>query len=289
MALIPKFFPDCVVAIGANDPSEEKKVAWVASGFLYGQSVESPKPGHRTYLITNRHVFENMSTVFLRFNPRDQGSPLNLALELLNEEHEPIWFAHPNPKIDVAALPIDFDLLEKQGLQVAFFASEAAVANIDKMNAEGITEGDFVYVLGFPMGLVGESRNTVIVRGGVISRIRDALSRANTEFLVDAPVFPGNSGGPVVSKPEAIAIQGTKGQLASYLIGIVKSYVPYRDVAISQQTRRPRVIFEENSGITVAHPIDFVQETVSVHLKKLVEQPKTTAEPVTTVSAKAAA
>ena len=46
---------------------------------------------------------------------------------------------------------------------------------------------------------------------------------ANKEFLVDAFVFPGNSGGPVVSKPEALAITGTKSQDYAYLIGIVVS------------------------------------------------------------------
>lgn len=86
-----------------------------------------------------------------------------------------------------------------------------------------ITEGDFAYVLGFPMGIIGDKRNTVIVRSGSIARIRDALAKVNPIFLVDAFVFPGNSGGPVISKPDAISIQGTKSQDAAYLIGIVQS------------------------------------------------------------------
>jgi hypothetical protein len=38
--------------------------------------------------------------------------------------------------------------------------------------------------------------------------------------------------------------------------------VPYIDVAISTQTRRPRVTFEENSGLTEVHPVDFIEETI---------------------------
>ncbi|MCW3996945.1 MAG: serine protease, partial [Candidatus Bathyarchaeota archaeon] len=137
-----------------------------------------------------------------------------------------------------------------------------------RLNDLGIMEGDFAYVLGFPMGLIGKNRNTVIARSGTIARIRDTLAKNNKEFLIDAFVFPGNSGGPVISKPELFAIEGTKSQRASYLIGIAKSYVPYRDFAISRQTRRLRVIFEENSGLAAVHPIDYVQETIAFALEQ---------------------
>jgi len=123
-------------------------------------------------------------------------------------------------------------------------------------------EGDFAYVLGFPMGIVGERRSTVIVRRAAIARIRDALDKSSNDFLIDAFIFPGNSGGPVVSKPEAISIRGTKSQSASYLIGIVRSHVSYRDVAVSRQTNLPRVIFEENSGLATVHPVDSFQEII---------------------------
>lgn len=151
-------------------------------------------------------------------------------------------------------------------MQANYFRSNLHVGDIQKLNEWGIIEGDFAYVLGFPMGLVGDMRNTVIARSGTIARVRDTLTKCNNEYLIDAFVFPGNSGGPVVSKPEALAITGTKPQKASYLIGIVKSYVPYEDIAVSLQTKRPRVIFEENSGLATVHPIDFVQEIIKKQL-----------------------
>lgn len=46
------------------------------------------------------------------------------------------------------------------------------------------------------------------------------------------------------------------------LIGIVKSYIPFQDVAISQQTKRPRVIFEENSGLANVETVDKILETI---------------------------
>ena len=76
---------------------------------------------------------------------------------------------------------------------------------------------------------------------------------------------PGTSGGPVINKPEIISITGTKSANQSNLIGIVKSYIPYQDIAVSKQTGRPRVIFEENSGLATVHPVDYIDEIIDAH------------------------
>lgn len=67
-----------------------------------------------------------------------------------------------------------------------------------------------------------------------ISRIKDLINKHVSHFLIDANIFPGNSGDPVLLKPELVAIDGTKPHKAAPLIGIVKGYIPYKDIAISQ-------------------------------------------------------
>jgi hypothetical protein len=95
------------------------------------------------------------------------------------------------------------------------------------------------------------------------------LAGRGRSFLIDASVFPGNSGGPVVLQPYANSILGTSPRHRAAVVGLVSSYVPYRDVAISVQTKRPRVIFEENSGLAEVVPIDAVDEAVAAHMKTL--------------------
>ena len=242
----------------------------MASGFLYGKHTPTEKEpnGYRPFLVTNRHVFEGLDKVLVRFNPQEFNAPAEIySLPLLNEKKEPIWIAHPDKNIDIAVVPANTEQLDKAAIQWHLFRSNTCVANIKKMNELGLMEGDFTYVLGFPMELIGEKRNIVIARSGTIARIRDVLTKNNDKFLIDSFVFPGNSGGPVISKPEAFAIEKTKPQMSSYLIGIVTSYVPYEDVAISVQTGRPRVIFQENSGLAFVHPVDYIQETIDFALK----------------------
>lgn len=263
MALIPPFFIDCVAAIGTENAEGERR--WIASGFLYGQRLRegaSMPRLYQVYLVTNRHVFDGLAKAYLRFNPQADKPAREFGLDLVDAAANPLWLTHRDDEVDVAVIPINFDLLEEQGMQVAYFQSDHHAATIGRMNELEVTEGDFAYVLGFPMGLVGGQRNTVIVRSGTLARIRDVLAGSNKTFLVDAFVFPGNSGGPVVLKPEAVAIEGTQPQIVPYLIGIVQAYVPYQDVALSAQTGRPRVVFEENAGLAAVHPIDFVAETI---------------------------
>lgn len=264
MALIPPFYIDCVAAIGTGEPESERH--WVASGFLYGCRLPDGvnlERQYQVYLVTNRHVLSGMERAYLRFNPQDDKHAREFGLDLIDEAGTPLWFAHPDDQVDVAATPINFDLLQERGMQVSYFENDRHSATIARLKQLGVTEGDFTYVLGFPMGLVGGHRNSVIVRSGTLARIRDVLSGVNTAFLVDAFVFPGNSGGPVVLKPEALAIEGTTAQVTPYLIGVVQAYVPYEDVAVSQQTGRPRIVFEENAGLAAVLPVDFIEETIA--------------------------
>lgn len=261
MALIPPTFFDSVVAIGTR--TQNGATQWIASGFLYGKfvsKVNEETPSYRVYLVTNRHVIDGIQNCILRFNSLEEETAKEYPIDKSKN-----WALHPNPEIDVAVVSINVDLLKEDNIQFDFFRNDLWCADIDKMNEEEFSEGDSCYTLGFPMGLVGEMHNYVIARSGILARIRDLKARASTTFLVDSFVFPGNSGGPVVSKPEIVSIQGTKSHKSAYLIGIVRGYVSYQDIAISQQTQRPRIIFEENSGLAEVHPIDYIEETIALH------------------------
>jgi len=96
-----------------------------------------------------------------------------------------------------------------------------------------------VHVLGFPIGvlsdqLFGPERSYPVARRGSIAWIRPALDKVNTEFLIDAFIFPGNSGGPVFKPCRTTVGQGQVE--TDCLIGMVKSYMPYTDSALSRQT-----------------------------------------------------
>lgn len=275
MALIPQFFLDSVVAIGRDvfqqhtgaEPTHCRQ--WIGTGFLYGRYKKKKDNGsriHNIFLVTNKHVIEKQKSILVKFNSLESTSkdyPVNLY-----EDDTQVWLGHPDPTIDIAVLPVNPRLLKSEKMHLAYFESDNHVFTSSEMQQQGVAEGDNIYVLGFPMGLVEPNYQYVICRHGCLARVRDIYSKHKKSFLIDAPVYPGNSGGPVVLRPEMVAIEGTKSVSKAALIGIVKSYVPYTDVAISPQTNRTRISFEENSGLANVEPVEYIHETIELYLKK---------------------
>jgi len=293
-SLVPSQLPNAVVALGSMQPvmlpGQPCVMQWATegTGFLYGYLVQNdPDPAKRlyeVYLVTNRHVIEDHATAQAISRISPQSPQLGAACSAVSPTDDSIsirmnplssslqgrqfdlpikdWFFHPNKQIDIAAIRLNPQFLKTEGLMDVFFSNDDFGANKEKIKSKGVSAGDGVFVLGFPMNLAGAQRNYVIVRQGCIARISDMLDATSPSFLVDAFVFPGNSGSPVILRPEMTSISGTPSQNVAYLIGIVKGYLPYADLAISPQTHRARISFEENSGLAEVLPIDYIDESI---------------------------
>ena len=142
----------------------------------------------------------------------------------------------------------------------ASFHSGGSTILRDQLVEAEFREGNEVFTLGFPLSQVADDKNYVVARQGIVARIQDWYDRASRYFLIDASIFPGNSGGPVLAKPTlhtyGSAITSAK------LIGMVAGYLPYRDIARSEQTGEAIFASEENSGLGIVVPLDAIEETI---------------------------
>jgi hypothetical protein len=100
-------------------------------------------------------------------------------------------------------------------------------------------------ILGFPTGLRSTTHRYPIARRGMVAR------HGPEGVTVEGFIFPGNSGGPVVYVPVLRLGGGLKSPLLNRegFVGVVSSYIPYQEIAVSPQTGRTRILFEENSGL----------------------------------------
>jgi hypothetical protein len=292
--LVPPLLPDTVVALGAMNPMAVPGGACIlqwateGTGFLYGYlTQDDPDPTKRqyeVYLVTARHVIEEHAAAQAISKASQAATPQNMACPPTGQSGDSIsvrmnptnpnlpgrefdlaikdWFLDPNRAGDVAVYHLNAPYLKAQGVLDNFIPNDQYAAGKDKLKSIGVSAGDGVFVLGFPMNLAGAQRNYVIVRQGGIARISDLLDGASPSYLVDAFVSPGNSGSPVILRPEAISIVGTPPQSKSFLVGMITSYQPYTDIAFSLQTKRPRVSFEENSGLAEVLPIDDIDQAI---------------------------
>ena len=105
---------------------------------------------------------------------------------------------HPDPRVDVAALPI-LPILEKmtEGGAPPFFRSVSSEISLSSQLAEGLDALENVIFIGYPNGIF-DSRNLLpVTRRGTTATPISVGYEGSPSFLIDASIFPGSSGSPV--------------------------------------------------------------------------------------------
>ncbi len=260
MAIVPKEFMNSVVSIGIYNT--ENEILWIGTGFFAIRKIGDGTRG-RPFLITNKHVVSGKSSLVIRMIEMDSGRLRNIDVPLY-ENGKPIYHLHQNEKIDISVIPLNGGFIEKNKLDFhAFDIDDNAMGSTELQN-NGVDEGSLIHMLGFPMGLVIDNSSTPICRLGCIARMDESQIKSSFNILVDIQNFPGNSGSPIIYRPEAIAIQGTRNLMKSVLIGIVHSYIPYRESLINSQTHEIVEIRSENSGLALVHPVEYIKEIIDL-------------------------
>ena len=257
MAIIPSFYLDAVVSIGIRDNA---KTVWIGTGFFVVRKINNNGDG-RPFLVTNRHVLLNTDMIVIRMKEKDSERVKEIDAPLL-ENGKPLYMLHSNPKVDIAVLPLNGSFIQKNNLEFPCFDIDENAMISSELLEKGIDEGSLVYMLGFPMGLVNISSNLPICRLGCVARLSAEQIAESYNLLVDIQNFPGNSGSPIITRPEILSIEGTKSLNQSVLMGIVHSYIPYKESLINSQTKEIVEIRSENSGLANVHPVEYILELI---------------------------
>ncbi len=263
MAIIPLIYKNAVVAIGYK--VQDDQVNWVGTGFFVVRSVNenSVVP----FLVTNRHVFNGKKSIVIRMKEKDNDNWKETNANLYNPaNNHPLFKLHQDPNIDIAVLPLSAKYINENNLEFPAFDIDNNALTSSELRDNGVEEGSTVYMLGFPLGLVPKLSSHPICRLGCIARISEDQILEQKNILIDIQNFPGNSGSPIVNRPEIISIEGTKNLNRSVLVGIIHSYIPYREDLISTQTNEIVEIRRENSGLANAHPVEFIHDVINMIL-----------------------
>ena len=264
MAIIPSFFLDAVVSIGIKVKSS---TSWIGTGFFVIRKVNTDGAA-RPFLVTNRHVVVNNKSIIIRMKEKGSNS-LREIVAPLEENGTIIYKLHPDSKVDIAVIPLNGSFIQSNNLDFSSFDIDEHALTSDELLSSGVDEGSLIHMLGFPMGLVNVGSNLPICRLGCIARLSKEQISETHDILVDIQNFPGNSGSPIVSRPEIVSIQGTKSLDRAVLLGIVHSYIPYRESLINSQTKEVVEIRSENSGLANVHPVEFIREIIDTIQPKL--------------------
>ena len=162
-----------------------------------------------SYIVTNRHVIENNEdgkhfkarrayvtfTLFKEDGSPDYGN--KTRLELTNFESR--WFGHPNPEIDLAIISVD-DILNSQAKSGRPFAAIGLDQSLipDDAGMKSLSTIEDILVIGYPIGIYDESNNVPVVRRGITATPPFLNFDGRPIFLIDAPIYHGSSGSPVL-------------------------------------------------------------------------------------------
>ena len=229
----------------------------VGTGFW--MTVDTAAP-FRGILFTANHVFKEacdsgFTVVQLRVEEppgtEARRSPLTICDRQIVQQNVvfvPRWVSHPTA--DIAAIIPTPSAPAELFTDIVPLGTDLLPTTAD-LQRWHVAEGDDVLALAFYPNLGRDRPSSAIVRQGIISDFQDQKE----SFLVSLQAFPGNSGAPVLLKPNAVHLALGEGsnEFGSvnppYLMGVIIEYIPYQEGAISPQTKRMRIMFEENSGL----------------------------------------
>ena len=135
----------------------------------------------KTYLVTNKHVIDNLDDLYLVFT----GSEIidNRYLRINNRNinyHKTIY--HRNDDVDVAMIEIYEELLLH--IEISKVKISTQSIKISEMIEKNFREGAEILVLGHPMNISKLNNYYPVVRGGIISQISNLFEK-NYEIKIN--------------------------------------------------------------------------------------------------------
>ena len=167
-------------------------------------------------IISNRHVVEGVKESLFVFTLAENDRPLSAHINFKLLYNTVNWIFHPDPQVDLAALPIlpILNIMHQKKMKPYL-----AYLNFSHIPSEtdfsGICQLDDVIMIGYPSMLRDEANNQPIFRKGSIATNPNKGFNGNREFLIDMAVYGGSSGSPVLLASDGPYVNRTSNSFVS--------------------------------------------------------------------------
>jgi S1-C subfamily serine protease len=187
--------------------------------------VSHPHPrGTHIFIVTNRHVVEDVKRGGLVFTQGKGGQPiLGQRFQLNIDDFTAAWFMHPDPEVDLAVIPMRplEAAARAQGVELYYHAIDSRLAP-DDTTMRALDALEEVLFVGYPSGVWDQVNLMPILRRGTTATPMALNFEGRHEFLIDAAVYPGSSGSPVfVYEPEASRVVRGAARAKFHFAGVI--------------------------------------------------------------------
>jgi len=190
------------LGIRAGRPNATEKMMWstyliatkkgLATGFVIGRKSLAGSGRAAPVMITAGHLLDSIGSGPLIIAVREPGKSGDAQLALVGVQAprsgKPFYVRHPREDIGAFAPGVS---AAAAGRVLPTFLGE------NSLGGRGLHAGDDVSFLGFPDLLPGTSGGFPVLRSGKVASYPAAQPHAKGTFLINADVYPGDSGGPV--------------------------------------------------------------------------------------------
>jgi hypothetical protein len=211
----------CTTRIEAK--SGDGKQTSVGTGFVFSHKVDEKL--QVPFIVTCRHVVNGFASATFSFVQSKDGKPdLGQKCEVTVPNLQNLVFYDPDPKIDVALIPLApilryFDANGK----TPFYRSLSKDLVPSQASAEDLSAIQSIVFVGYPNGMRDEKNLLPIARRGFTASPYVVDFNGLPLFLIDANVFPGSSGSPVMVLDEGAYAShgGIEAGSRVYFLGLV--------------------------------------------------------------------
>ena len=178
------------------------------------------KNSGKSVLVTNKHVVDKAikGKVSFTVSQNESGEPeIGNHFEAVLENLAQTWIPHPDPTVDLAAIPISrltisrltarYDKNHSQSQGFLPPIVDSLIPSRTELEEMRLIED--VIMVGYPIGLWDSFNNLPVVRRGITATHPGIDFEGRTEFLIDCACFPGSSGSPVFRYTPELPITGS--------------------------------------------------------------------------------
>jgi hypothetical protein len=178
--------------------SSDGKRRSVGTGFIINEKIDDNRSF--LFIVTCRHVVDGFDSAALSFVAAKDAKPdLGRRCEVVIGDLPKLVFFHSDPKVDVALIPLVPILqhFEKEK-KTPFFRSLDRTLIPTSDQTDQLSAIQPILFVGYPAGIRDEKNLLPMARRGFTATPYSVDYNGLPLFVIDATVFPGSSGSPVL-------------------------------------------------------------------------------------------
>ena len=179
----------------------------IGTGFFFLLDVDEKK--QKSFIITNKHVVKDGITgIFTLHEAKISGDQVNPSGQFFTVQIDDLQhycIPHPDNEIDLCAISIEPLKLEADKLGKNVFSiplDPSMIINDEQLKELSAVED--ILMAGYPIGLWDEYNNLPIIRRGITASHPALNFNGKSMFVIDAAIFRGSSGSPIIIANEGI-------------------------------------------------------------------------------------